>query len=106
VWLALTPFLGLGQAGNLWDDLIVGTVVAIVGFWMKGDRSWQGWLAGLLGLWMIVAAFIPDLVAGAGLTWNNLVVGLVIAAAGFAALGGGAQAEDHSAHTHDHAHSH
>jgi len=107
LWLALTGFLGLGQVGNLWDDLIVGTVVAIVGFWMTGDKSWQGWVAGLLGLWMLVAAFIPDLVAGAGLTWNNLVVGLVIAAAGFAALGDGAQDEHPSAHAHDHpAHSH
>jgi len=107
LWLALTAFLGLSQVGNLWDDLIVGTVVAVVGFLIKGDKSWQGWLAGLLGLWMIVAAFIPDLVTGAGLTWNNLVVGLLIASAGFAALGGGAQGMP-SAHAHgsDDSHSH
>lgn len=106
LWLALTGFLGLSQVGNLWDNLIVGTVVAVVGFAIVGERPWQGWLSGLLGLWMIVAAFVPTLVTGAGVMWNNALVGLVIAAAGFAALGGGAQGKEPSAHTHDPAHSH
>lgn len=106
LWLALTAFLTLGQQGNLWDDLIVGSIVAVVGFLMiRGDKAWQGWLSGLLGLWMIFAAFVPDLVAGSGLMWNNLLVGFLIASAGFAALGGGAQGGTPSAHMHEADHS-
>jgi hypothetical protein len=108
LWLALTGFLGFTPQGNLWDALIVGTIVAIVGFvglLIKGDKRWQGWLSGLLGLWMIFAAFVPDLVAGSGLMWNNLLVGFLIASAGFAALGAGEEGGKSSAHMHEPEHS-
>ncbi|GMR14320.1 MAG: hypothetical protein BMS9Abin29_2569 [Gemmatimonadota bacterium] len=105
LWLALAGFLALGQSGNLWDDVIVGTVVAVVGFMMIGETPWQGWLSGLLGLWVIIAAFIPTLLAGSGLVWNNLLAGFLIAAAGFAALGAGAQEGKSSAKMHESAHS-
>ena len=103
LWLALSGFLGLGQSGNLWDALIVGTVVTVAGFWIAPDKAWQGWLSGLLGLWMIVAAFIPSLLLGAGATWNNLLVGLLIATAGFAALGEG-KTSSHPPHEPAHSH--
>jgi hypothetical protein len=107
VWLALAGFLGFNQMGNLWDDLTVGALVAVVGFWIVEDRPWQGWLSGLLGLWMIISAFIPTLLTGTGALWNNLLSGLLIAVAGFAALGG---AEDgamkHSAPMHEPVHHH
>jgi hypothetical protein len=86
LWLLLSPFLGLGPKGNFWNDLIVGVVVAIVGFGMVQAASWQGWTAGFLGLWLIIAAFIPGVVTGAGLLWNDIIVGLIIAIAGFTAL--------------------
>jgi hypothetical protein len=38
---------------------------------------------GLLGLWLAIAAFIPGLRDGAGLLWNNLIVGIAVAIAAF-----------------------
>jgi hypothetical protein len=88
-WLFITAFLGFSANGNLWNDLIVGIAVAVVGFAMVQEKSWQGWTSGILGLWLIIAAFIPNLVGGAGLVGNNIIVGLAVAIAGFAALGRG-----------------
>lgn len=87
LWLVLAAFLKLTPAGNLWDNLIVGVVVAIVGFLMISKKSWQGWTSGLLGVWLIIAAFIPSLQTHTGNLWNDLIVGVVVAIAGFAALG-------------------
>lgn len=86
LWLLLAAFLGMGPKGNFWNDLIVGIIVAIVGFGMVQGKPWQGWTAGIFGLWLIVAAFIPGFLSSAGLIWNNIIVGLIVAIAGFAAL--------------------
>jgi uncharacterized membrane protein YccC len=104
LWLLVAAFLNLGRTGNLWNDLAVGIIVAVVGFWMVREKPWQGWVAGLLGLWTIIAAFIPGLLTGSGLLWNNVIVGAVIALAGFAALGGSKRGKEpsemHEVHQH------
>ncbi len=89
LWLALVPFLQWGSEAHRWNDLTVGVIVTIVGFAAARAKPWQGWTAGILGLWAIVAAFVPSLLSGTGLMWNNVIVGLLMAVAGFAALGGG-----------------
>jgi hypothetical protein len=86
LWLLLAPFLGISAKGHYWNDLIVGIIVAVVGFGMVQGKPWQGWTAGFLGLWLIIAAFIPGLVSGAGLIWNNIIVGLIVVIAGFTAV--------------------
>jgi hypothetical protein len=81
VWLIVAGIIGLRPAGNLWNDLIVGIIVAIVGFSMA--RTGQGILCGVLGLWMILSAFIPSLRIGAGARWDDIIVGVILAIAGF-----------------------
>jgi len=85
-WLFITAFLALNAKGNMWNDLIVGVIVAIAAFTMLNEKPWHGWTAGIFGLWLIVASFIPGLLSGPGLLWNNIIVGGVIAFAGFASL--------------------
>lgn len=82
-WLILAAFLTLGSTGHLWNDVIVGAVIALVSLTV-GERGGWSWLAGLAGVWLIVAGFIPALVAGTGLIWNNLIVGVLVAVAGLA----------------------
>jgi hypothetical protein len=86
LWVLLAAFLQIGPKGNFWNDVIVGIIIAIVGFGMVQGKPWQGWTTGLLGLWLIIAAFIPGLVSGSGLIWNNTIVGLIVAVAGFMAV--------------------
>lgn len=81
-WLIVAAFLALGATGNLWNNVIVGAVVALVS--LTGERGAWAWVAGLVGIWTVVAGFIPALVTGAGLIWNNLIVGILILVAAFA----------------------
>jgi sulfite exporter TauE/SafE len=89
LWLIVTAFLGFGSSGNLWNDLIVGIIVAILGYSITKPKGWQGWIAFILGLWLIIVGlFIGGLRVGGGALWNNLIVGIIVAITGFGALGG------------------
>lgn len=86
LWLFIAAFLPFSTMGNLWDNLIVGVIVAIAGYTMAKEKSWQGWIAGLLGVWLIIAAFIPELLSHTGNMWNAIIVGILLMIAGFNAL--------------------
>ena len=88
VWLFIAAFLNLGAKGNFWDDLIVGIIVAVVGYLMLKQKPWQSWVSIIVGIWLIIAAFIPSLVVGAGNTWNLIISSILVMIAGFGALGG------------------
>ena len=49
---------------------------------------WQDWINGILGIWVIVIAFLG--LTGSAFTWTVVVTGVVIAILGFwaAAMGG------------------
>jgi hypothetical protein len=84
LWMIVAGFVGLGAIGNVWNDLIVGFVVAILGFAMAGaEARAQGIVAGVMGLSLIVAAFIPGLRLGVGARWYDIAVGTILAVAGF-----------------------
>ena len=85
-WLVIAAFLPMGTTANLWDDLIVGILVAIAGFAMIKVKAWQGWLAGIVGIWLVIAAFIPALLTHTGNLWNALISGVLVLIAGYAAL--------------------
>ena len=96
VWVFIAAFLSFSSTGNLWNDLLVGIVAAIVGFLMVKEKPWQGWLTGLLGLWLIVAAFIPSLVTHTGNMFNGVIVGVLLMIGGFGALGEGHSMQQHA----------
>jgi hypothetical protein len=46
---------------------------------------WQDWLNGILGIWVIVIAFLG--LTGSSLEWTLVVTGVVVAVLGFWAAG-------------------
>ena len=86
-WLVIAAFLSFTPTGNMWDNLIVGLIVAIVGFMMIKEKPWQGWIAGVIGVWVFIAAFIPALQLHNANLWNDLLSGILIAIAGYGAIG-------------------
>ena len=68
------------------NDLIIGIVVAYIGYTIVKIKSLQGWISVVMGLWLIISVFIPALLSGAGYIWNDLLSGILIMIAGFGAL--------------------
>lgn len=89
VWLFIAAFLNFPKMGNMWDDIISGIVVAIIGFLMIKPKPWQGWTVAIMGIWLIIAGFIPALVVGNGNMWNLIISSVLIMVGGFGALSNG-----------------
>lgn len=88
LWLIAAPFWLGAPPIDLWNDVIVGILIAgIAGYnWYRKDqevsRSGAGFNA-LLGLWLIVGPFLYG-VSGV-LLWNDVIVGAIVASlAGYA----------------------
>ena len=45
---------------------------------------WQAWTNAILGIWLVIAAFLSF--SAAGNLWDNLIVGVIAAIAGFAMI--------------------
>lgn len=86
IWLILAPFL-LGFSGTALsrNDVIFGIVVGILALARVGmteeSNSWLSWLAAIFGVWVLVSPFFLGYISLAGL-WNNIIVGIIIAAMG------------------------
>jgi len=89
--LMITAFIRMDRIDCIKYNLAVGILIAIVGWLMMAEKPWQGWLSVVMGLWFVVAAFIPPLNEGNGFLWNNVVAGTLVAIIGFTALGGDAE---------------
>jgi hypothetical protein len=85
VWLIIAGIIGISRGGNVWNDWIVGVIVAVLGFSMADSARIQGIVAGILGLWIIASAFIPGVSSGPGARWDDVIAGVIIAIAGFTA---------------------
>lgn len=88
VWLMITAFLWergfVGGFGANWNDLLVGTALAILGVFrilMPAHTRPLGVANILLGLWLIAAPFVLDYTGAeaTAATWNNGIVGAIVA---------------------------
>lgn len=79
LWIALAGIIGFNPGFTFWDNLIVGIVIAALGFSMVRMAPPRGWITGILGLWVLVAGCIYLFQSGVALFWNNLITGVVIA---------------------------
>lgn len=85
IWMVIVPFVPMSLYGNAWNDWIVGVIAAVLGFSMPADQGWRRYLAGIVGLWLIASGFIPSLRLAAGMYTNDIVAGILLIIAGFAA---------------------
>jgi hypothetical protein len=81
--LIAAGIIGVGRQGNLWNDWIMGVIVAVLGFALARIAPVHGIVSGILGLWLIISAFLPDLQVRPGAWWNDIIVGVILAIAGF-----------------------
>lgn len=86
LWLITAAFLKFDSTANLWNNLLVGLIVAIIGYTILKQKKWSSWTCMIMGGWMILAAFIPSLTIDEGYVWNDAISGTIIAIGGFTAL--------------------
>lgn len=83
IWVLISPFVlrFTGFRFAIWNNVIVGIIVLIV----AGTRAWGGrgertgvsWINLVLGIWLIVTAFIFHF--RPAFMWNQIVSGIIVA---------------------------
>lgn len=86
LWLIVAPFALVyrGISAALWDNVIVGIIVAVLAGWRAlGKESVRmtvtSWAIAVLGLWTLAAPFALRYNGNAHAMWNNVIVGIVLA---------------------------
>ena len=86
IWEVAASFV-LGYTGTtaaLWNAVIVGAVLVVLGAWAalsdreSSDRALD-WINAVVGLWLIAAPFVLGYTGTALALWNDVIVGLVVA---------------------------
>lgn len=85
LWLMLSPFvLGHGdRSAAMWNEVVVGAIVLVLaGIRVARPDRFAGlsWVNLIAGLWLIAAPFVCGYSEVARAMWNDIIVGLVIAA--------------------------
>jgi hypothetical protein len=80
IWVVVSPFvLAIHSIKATWNNVATGAVIGILGLirWSVHRAGWS-WLNLILGIWLVISPFVL-LVSGVAM-WNNVVVGIIIAA--------------------------
>jgi hypothetical protein len=117
IWVLITPFFwgtatgsgawGGGGAWLYWSNVISGIVIAILaGYSARSGNSGAGWLAALVGIWVLITPFFWGAMSGAGLAWwggggawlywSNVISGIVVAILAGYSVGSGSSQTDES----------
>ena len=87
LWLLVAAFV-LGYAGiaaALWNEILVGAAIAVLA-WLRVSNPERmtglSWTNAVLGVWLIAAPFVLGYAATAAAMWNEVIIGLVVAALG------------------------
>ena len=86
-WLAVASFI-LGYSGIAaarWNDIIVGLIILVLAWARVANPSRMtaaSWTNVVLGLWLIAAPFVLGYSGTAAPLWNDIIVGVVVAALG------------------------
>ncbi len=78
LYLWISAWIEGSRGGAESNGIIFGIIVAILGAArFGGARPWTGWLAALIGIWMIISPWVYHF-AGEPWMWNAIVIGIII----------------------------
>jgi uncharacterized membrane protein HdeD (DUF308 family) len=85
LWELLAAFvLGYSEtSAALWNDVIIGLALIIVGIWAAVSKEEAtdktlDWINVVLGVWLILAPFLLSYTPVKAALWNDILVGLVV----------------------------
>lgn len=90
IWLIAAPFV-LGYSYNtpktndIWLGAVVG-ILALIRAFNPFRMVWINWVNVLAGIWLIIAPFVLRYSTAASF-WNDVIVGIIVAAVAFGGAG-------------------
>ena len=88
IWLMLSSLLLAASSANIINLIIIGIFSAISGLTLTVKKSIEGWTGAILGLWLIISAFIPSIETIPCKYCNAFIIGAIFIVIGFAKIKG------------------
>jgi hypothetical protein len=86
LWLIVSPWV-LGYAMETtpaWNAYVLGVIIAVAAIAaLVAFHAWEEWVSVVLGVWLVVSPWILGFAASATALWNQIVVGVIVAALAF-----------------------
>ncbi len=83
IWLLVSSVLFQSIQANITNLIIVGIISAISGLTLTVKKSIEGWIGAVLGIWLIISAFIPSLEIIPCKYCNAFISGIIFILIGF-----------------------
>ncbi|HVX42116.1 MAG TPA: SPW repeat protein [Gemmatimonadaceae bacterium] len=79
IYLLISAWIGGTGAGNTWNSVIAGIVVAILAAtrFSGSTGPWASWIDALIGIWLIISPWVYGY-SGESWQWNSIVVGIIM----------------------------
>lgn len=85
LWLIVAPFALLyrGMQTALWEDMVVGFLIAVFSLWQAISTETEqtkaaNLIVGALGLWALVSPYVLQFSGTILALWNNVIVGAAV----------------------------
>lgn len=82
-WLIFVSFLNLTAKQLSYHDVLIGIIITVLGITKYSLKNAKGLVLTFIGLWMIIAAYIPAMLTHSVGSLNNLTAGIFIAVIAF-----------------------
>ena len=83
IWLLVSAILFQSAGANTINLIIIGIISAISGLTLTVKRTVEGWIGAIVGLWLIISAFIPSFESIPCKYCNAFTTGIIFIAIGF-----------------------
>lgn len=87
LWTIMASFAVTGSSyATRVNSIIVGIIVAVLGFSAARATKWKGTVNGILGIWLVIAGIAFSANQRFSF-WNYLITGILITAIAFSSVG-------------------
>lgn len=95
VYLFISGWIGGMNAGNTWNSIIFGIIVAILAAsrFAGATGPWASWVDALIGVWLIISPWVYGY-SGTSWEWNSIVVGVIMLILGVWSASAGSATDD------------
>jgi hypothetical protein len=85
LWLIVAPFVLPTSTSNVFNNWLIGLIVANVAIMMSSQRLWERPLATAAGVWLFICGFVPSLLSGRAVVTNDVLIAVALIVASIAA---------------------
>jgi uncharacterized membrane protein YfcA len=83
VWLLVSVIVLQSTKSDITNLIIVGVITTISGLTLTLKKYIESWIGAILGLWLIISAFIPSIQNVPCKYYNVIIIGIIFILIGF-----------------------